>query len=334
MSEVRSNPLPGMVTALVVASADRRLVSAVYHSVCDATRAALEVIAALTATGLRVVLCTAAADRDFPGGTALGNAHRLLATAGPGQILATAPTAVVAGPTLPAGIDLLDRGLWTPGPGQEPERVYEMRVEQVDASSNVAWARRAVQEGTGDAAGYAEAAVAGWSGAGRLVAVTGGSAAQRTGVVAELALRLHAEGALVLRGGWTGSPYGAFREAFGHYAANCGRERLWTDLEGWADEIAALLPEVGARVGGARLACAADGERLHDAVEAWLRALASRSPVVLVLEDAHLADGGSVSLMSHLWHACVGLPVLVVLAGERQVEAEFVEEGALVRVAL
>ncbi|SDI44451.1 AAA ATPase domain-containing protein [Actinokineospora alba] len=321
------------------------VISAAFHSVCDATRAALEIasMVALAAHGdgnplarLRIVLCTAADDDgSLPGTRAVGNARGLLAEAAGGQILATAPTAVVAGPTLPAGIDLLDRGLWTPLPDGPPERIYEMRVGGAHAdragASNLEWARRALHDPAAarpaDVAEPLRVALSAWpsvaAGSARMVLLCGGEAADRTAVLAELALRLHADGALVLYGRWTPDDFGtyrAFREALGFHAAACGTDQLVTDLQGWADEIAHLLPEVGARVGGAlpgRSGSTFERAGMFDAVGTWMRAITARTPTVLVLDDAERAESTSVSLLSHVWHSCRAHPLMVVVAADR-----------------
>lgn len=348
LSESLLEPLPadpppgspgGLVTALVADFEDTgtRVLSAVFHSICDATRAALEVVGMVAGPALprlRVVLCTAAVDPAGPAGAiALRHAEGLLALARGGQILATAPTAVVAGPTLPPGIDLLDRGLWAPAPGEPAERVYEIRLRDSEvaaaAVSNLDWARRAVHNPGGllpDLESAVSAASAVWprvrGGAPGMAVICGGAPTDRAAVTAESALRLHAEGAQVLYGRWASpGPYRAFREALGRYAAGCGTELLRADLAGWVDEIADLLPEVGARIGGARLArgrAPAGRAGLFDAVETWVRAMARRAPTVLVLDDAHRADPESLSLLAHVWHACRAHRVMVVVTVEQR----------------
>ncbi|EWC61332.1 hypothetical protein UO65_3388 [Actinokineospora spheciospongiae] len=336
---------------------DKRVLSALFPSVCDATRAALEiasmvVVATSTArapvapavsmpavptpavptsavpmAAVRVVLCTAADSGDTaPGTAALRHAGALLPRAAAGQILTTAPTAMVAGPTLPAGIDLLARDLWTPVEGGPAERVYELRVgtQAVDGlgTSNLDWARRAVHAGVTPPG--VDGVMSAWTpvraNTARLVLISGGDGASRIAVAAEAALRLHAAGALVLHGRWSsGSSWGAFREALGTYADGVETRRLAADLEGWADEIYRVLPEVGARVGGrtmTRTTGDPDRSGVVEALCAWIGALTRRTPTVLVLADAHRADPASVALLSQLWHALRGQPLMVVATTE------------------
>ena len=244
------------------------------------------------------------------------------ASAAPQQILATVSTAVMASPALPTGAELVDRGIRVLGRQQTPERIYELRSGRAglggdhddDGASNLEWARRAAR---GPVLGREEpldALALAWKAAlhgnRRTVLLAGEGGIGKTTVAAELALRLHADGALVLYGRWDQqalAPYQAVREALGTYAAACPTARLRADLEGWGDEITRLLPDVGARVGGVRapLMGDPDGERmrLFEAIEAWLAGMARRRPVVLVLDDLHWADGSSRLLVEHLRHA-------------------------------
>ncbi|HVK25570.1 MAG TPA: ATP-binding protein [Actinokineospora sp.] len=392
-----ADAMPGMVTVLAAAFDDRalgvtasahdialrfggqeitddeppapRVISAVFHSVCDATRASLEIASMVALAepdaedplgGLRIVLCTAADAPDSPlGSQAMRHARTLLDKAAPGQILATAPTAVVAGPTLPAGIELLDRGLWTPLPDAQPERVYEMRVGGATpegiGTSNLEWARRALHDPAAtvvvDVAEALRTATSAWqavrAGNARMLLVYRGSAADRMAVTAELALRLHADGALVLYGRWTANTFEtfrAFREALGFHAAACATEQLVADLQGWADEIAHLLPDLGARVGGTipgRGGSTFERAGMFDAVGHWVRAITDRVPTVLVLDDAHRADQASISLLSHLWHSCRSSALMVVTTATEAAMADRLADvvvhpdpAALVRVPL
>jgi hypothetical protein len=204
-------------------------------------------------------------------------------------------------------------------------------------NSNLEWARRAAR---GPVLGREEpldALTTAWKctnhGDRRTVLLSGEGGIGKTTVAAELALRLHADGALVLYGRWDQralAPYQAIREALGTYASDCPTTRLRTDLEGWGDEITRLLPDVGARVGGVRapLMGDPDGERmrLFEAIEAWLHALSRRKPVLLVLDDLHWAERSSLLLVRHLRDALAGAPVMIV-ATLRGDEADEVHEA-------
>lgn len=321
-----------------VTSPGTQSLAAVFCCVSDSIRAAVNLSRAIAGStgrpgdgpGIRVALCTGESTNgaSWFAGTSLGVAKELLRQTRPDQILATVSFAVMAGRTLPSDTELLDRGCLTLGSGRTPERIYELRIDRRQggnrthvAASNLDWARRALD---GPVLGFDEEVTAllkAWQAAvygdGRVVLLAGEPG--KSAVAAELALRVHAEGALVLYGRWDRdvvSPYQAVREALGVYADGCSNGGLRADLEGWGDAIARLLPDVGARVGGARPGFSTANHergRLFAAVEAWLRALVSRRPTLLVLDDLHWADQASVYLLDHLRHSLAGLPLLIVV---------------------
>jgi hypothetical protein len=323
-----------------------RVLTAVFHVAGDAALTAVKLSRLLTESpqaSVRMALCTGEVADDGPGGSpgppALSRAAELLRFAAPQQILATASTAVMASPALPLGAELVDRGIRVLGGQQAPERIYELhpgrtKVERADPdddarASNLEWARRAARGPVLGREEPLEALANAWKatlyGNRHTVLLSGEGGIGKTTVAAELALRLHAEGALVLYGRWDQqalAPYQAVREALGTYAAACPTHRLRTDLEGWGDEITRLLPDVGARVGGVRapLMGDPDGERmrLFEAIEAWLAVLAHRRPVLLVLDDLHWADGSSQLLVDHLRHSPRNAPLMMVVTSREE----------------
>jgi hypothetical protein len=322
------------------------VLAAVFHVAGDAAVTAVKLSRLLTESpqaAVRMALCTGEAsdDREATGtrAPALTRATELLRFAAPQQILATASTAVMASPALPTGAELVDRGIRMLGRQQTPERIYELRSGRAglggnddDGASNLEWARRAARGPVLGREEPLEALTIAWKatlyGNRRTMVLAGEGGIGKTTVAAELALRLHADGALVLYGRWDQqalAPYQAVREALGTYAAACPTPRLRADLEGWGDEITRLLPDVGARVGGVRapLMGDPDGERmrLFEAIEAWLAVLARRRPVLLVLDDLHWADGSSRLLVDHLRLAPHDAPLMMVLTS-REDEAE------------
>jgi len=327
---------------------DLRFLCAFFDSGYDAARAAIEMVAALDDTpppapavpeapatpgqgrrwGMRIALCTSPERGSVP-----AHATQLLARTGRGQILVTAPTAILIGPTLPRGADLLYHAMWRPARDHRPERIYELCLAEVggagDATSNVDWARRAVEAAAADERNIG-ALLRTWqhSGTGhlRIVLVSGGDAAARFATGAELALRVHAKGALVLYGRWdTADPedYHGFREALGVYAAGCSVERLRADLDGYGEEIARLLPEVGTRIGVPwEVARGQPGPpwnatgRLAEALGVWLSLISGRRRTLLVLDELQGADPASVQFLTQLWHACGPRPLTVLLTAD------------------
>ncbi|MEU2509381.1 AAA family ATPase [Streptomyces sp. NPDC007863] len=135
-----------------------------------------------------------------------------------------------------------------------------------------------------------------------LVVVRGEAGIGKTRLVAEAARRAAAEGVCVLWGtsheaeGQT--PYGVFVDALDGLLAGCGaeeRSRVGAEHAG----LATLLPSLG---GGPAAAASPEEERarLFRAVAGFLTDLAAARPVLVVLDDLHAADPGSLSLLHHL----------------------------------
>ncbi|MCX4537100.1 AAA family ATPase [Streptomyces sp. NBC_00841] len=135
-----------------------------------------------------------------------------------------------------------------------------------------------------------------------LVVVRGEAGIGKTRLVAETARRAAAQGVCVLWGtsheaeGQT--PYGVFADALDGHLAGCSaaeRSRVSAEHIG----LAALLPSLG---GGPPAAASPEEERarLFRAVAGVLTDLAASRPVLVVLDDLHAADPGSLSLLHHL----------------------------------
>jgi hypothetical protein len=258
----------------------------------------------------------------------IARAMALLAEARDGEILATASTAAIVSPSLPSGIDLVDRTDLVLHPSRRVERLYELR--SVDAAvpparpqmpvtrSNLGWARRAAASplvGRTEPAARLDAA---WEatlrGSRRMVVLVGEGGVGKTAVAAELALRAHALGALVLYGRCDreqASPYEAVREALGTYAIGCPPAQLTKDLKDYQRDIRRVLADTRCAQPSDRRdpSSVASGDprrerlRFHEAVHAWLDRLAAHRPVLLVLDDLHWVDHPSRQLVDYLQRA-------------------------------
>ncbi len=152
-----------------------------------------------------------------------------------------------------------------------------------------------------------------------LALISGEPGIGKTTLAAQVARTARGDGGLVLHGRWDEevlAPYQAYREALGEYSRTCPRPVLRAELRGHADEISRLFPEVAERIGvvGAPLPGNPEAERyrLFEALDGWLRAMASRRPVLIVLDDLQWADRSSLLLLAHLMRMPRATPLLVV----------------------
>ncbi|WP_322762239.1 ATP-binding protein, partial [Frankia sp. Cr2] len=152
-----------------------------------------------------------------------------------------------------------------------------------------------------------------------LALISGEPGIGKTTLAAQVARTARDDGGLVLYGRWDEevlAPYQGYRVALGEYARTCPKSVLRAELGEHADEISRLFPEVTERVGvvGAPLAGKAEAERfrLFEALDGWLRAIASRRPVLVILDDLQWADRSSLLLLAHLMRLPRATPLLVV----------------------
>jgi class 3 adenylate cyclase len=138
----------------------------------------------------------------------------------------------------------------------------------------------------------------------------------KTRLAAELARRVHDEGATVLAGRCDedlGVPYQPFVEALRHFVDNASA--LSERLGRYGGELARLVPELGERVPNLPAPLRSDPEmeryRLFDAVAAWLTATSSGEPLLLVLDDLQWAAKPTLMLLRHVVTAGSGGRILV-----------------------
>ena len=100
-------------------------------------------------------------------------------------------------------------------------------------------------------------------------------------------------------------PYGPFAEALAEYARTRAGRDAARPTSGWARRpLARLVPALRERLPDLPepVALQPDEERVRllDAVMQFLLALAARAPTVLVLDDLHWADRGTVAMLRHV----------------------------------
>jgi len=146
------------------------------------------------------------------------------------------------------------------------------------------------------------------AGRGGLVMLVGEPGIGKTRAAEEFAEIARGEGVVVLwghcfEGEWT-PPYGPFVEALGEYAQAADLDTLGQDLGLGAPSLARLVPAIRRRLpkvpDPVRLEPDEERVRLLDAVSQFLIAVAARSPLVLVLDDLHWADRGTLTLLRHI----------------------------------
>ena len=142
---------------------------------------------------------------------------------------------------------------------------------------------------------------------GSLVLIAGEPGIGKSRLVSELARGAHADGALVLLGRCDEhipAPYAPGIELLRTLVGHAEEELLVDHVRRHGGVLRRLAPELDERVADvpAVPAVDADTERLllFDAVVGLLVAAGRRAPVMLVIDDAHWADSGSVGLLRHL----------------------------------
>ena len=166
-------------------------------------------------------------------------------------------------------------------------------------------------------------AAAGTTGDGRagtvLVEAPSGMGASR--LIAEAVARLTAPGAgvAVLRAGglpaWRGAPYAAFRAALDDLLADRPPGDVARLLGSGAELLLPLLPGIAARLDGAPGGPASPerlAERVNEAVRGLLVRLSADMPVLVVVEDVHVLDAASRSLLAFLARTLGGRPIALV----------------------
>ncbi len=145
-------------------------------------------------------------------------------------------------------------------------------------------------------------------GGARLALVSGEPGIGKSRLAREVAVNAHVDGAVVMTGGCyefeATTPYLPFVEAISGWARAVAPAALAELLGDSAADLARLVPDLGARLGSlpAAPALAPHEERLRlfEAIARFLRRLSARRGLLLLLDDLHWADAGTLALLRHL----------------------------------
>ncbi|MDP9238524.1 MAG: AAA family ATPase [Chloroflexota bacterium] len=237
-------------------------------------------------------------------GTAVVTARRLCDRAGPGQILCSAIVeGLLAGRQAFSFRDLGDlelKGLTAPVATREV--TYDKEQPGLALSRTPFVGRES--ELSRIKAKLADAR----TGRGGLVMLVGEPGIGKSRMIEEFTEHARTDGAAVLfgacfEGEWV-PPFAPFADAIDNYAKEAAVEALQADLGHGAGAIARLAPSVRERLPDfaepAPLQPDEERFRLLDAVSQFLIASSQRVPVVLVLDDLHWADKGTIAMLRHV----------------------------------
>ena len=140
----------------------------------------------------------------------------------------------------------------------------------------------------------------------------------KTRLLAELAERADRRGQLVLTGSASelerDLPFWVFVDALDEYAEGLDPRRLG-GLDGQARaELAHVFPSLVSLDDGGGTSLQDERYRTHRAVRELLELLAATKPLVLILDDLHWADSGSIELIGALLRRPPSAPVLLAMA--------------------
>jgi ATP/maltotriose-dependent transcriptional regulator MalT len=140
----------------------------------------------------------------------------------------------------------------------------------------------------------------------------------KTRIVSELAARADAAGQIVLSGSASelesDLPFWVFVDALDEYVAGLDPRRFESLEDDVRAELGRVLPSLCEYAAGGEIALQDERYRAHRAVRELLERLAATKPLVLVLDDVHWADSGSIELIGALLRRPPAAAVLLALA--------------------
>lgn len=153
----------------------------------------------------------------------------------------------------------------------------------------------------------------------RTVLIGGEPGSGKTALAARLASELAQNGARVIHGHCVEDmllPYAAIAEALEQLVASCSGSVLAEHTTNHAGDLCSIVPLLARRVPGLRASTSttpeADRARLAAAVTGLLQAASRHQPILLVIDDLHWADSGTVALLRNVVHRAPSVPLMIV----------------------
>jgi DNA-binding SARP family transcriptional activator len=290
-----------------------------------------------TPVRVRVAIHTGEAevrDGDYFG-RAVNRAARLRSVACGGQVLLSRGTADLVADTLPTGSTLVYLGDRKLRDLRRPEHVFELRAEspapdepqlagELRTASVVPLPSLLTDMGPIFVGRDRELELLEqlWKEAAegelRAALLAGEPGVGKTRLAAEIAVRVHEQGALVLAGRCDedlGVPYQPFVDALRQFLDHTPTAELWARLGRFGGELVRLVPDLSDRLPDLPPPLRSDPEteryRLFDAVAAWLAAVSAEVPILLVLDDLQWAAKPTLLLLRHVTRSSEAKRVLV-----------------------
>ncbi len=280
-------------------------------------------------------------------GRPLNRCARLLAAAGGGQILVSNTTARLADTDLGADIHLVELGTYRFRGVARAERVFQVvapglvsefgPLVEGEPQDDTEGRRSVVPRDPALPSSLAGHAATMWvgrdaeleilrsawegasSGTSRTVLIAGEPGAGKTALATRFAAEAAQRGAWVLHGHCDEEallPYHAFAEALEQLVASAEGSLLAAHTADHGGDLCSMVPLLARRVPGLRPTMSttpeADRGRLAMAAIGLLEAGARNRPIVVVLDDLHWADSGTVGLLRELVRRAPSVALLVV----------------------
>jgi len=158
------------------------------------------------------------------------------------------------------------------------------------------------------------------NGSGAMIMLRGEPGIGKTRILDEFADQATERGAVVLRGacydGEWQPPYGPFAEVIAAYAREADGPALVETIGKRAGILARIAPGLHEKLDGISEPVTLDKEeerfRLFDAVAQFLVSVSQQAPLVVILDDLHWAERGTVALLNHAARFTGSNPILLI----------------------